>query len=170
MRHVLAQDVEAQADTLLPLFQWFEATAIGTAIRNSIWAFPVVEAVHLVGLCLLGGALLIVDMRMLGVGLHGQRIATVARHARPWLARGVGLMVVSGVLLFLSEAVKCYYNTSFWVKITTLPFALAFTFGVRERIARDESLDTSALTRAVGAASIALWLVVAAAGRWIGYS
>jgi hypothetical protein len=84
--------------------------------------------------------------------------------------RGVALMAATGVLLFLSEAVKCYYNTSFWVKITTLPFALAFTFGVRERVARDEQLDTSARSRSVGAASITLWFVVAAAGRWIGFS
>jgi hypothetical protein len=170
MRQVLWQEAEGNTDTLLPVFQWFEGTAVGTAIRNSIWAFPVIEAVHLFGLCLLGGALLVVDMRMLGVGLPGQRIATIARHARPWLVRGVALMVVTGLLLFSSEAVKCYYNTSFWVKITTLPFALAFTFGVRERFARDEQLDTSARSRAIGATSIALWFVVAAAGRWIGFS
>lgn len=155
---------------MLPLFEWFEATRIGTAVRTSVWAFPVIEAVHLAGLCVLGGALLVVDMRLLGVGLRGQRIATVARHARPWLVRGIALMIGTGVLLFLSEAVKCYYNTSFWVKITTLPVALAFTFSVRERFAHDEMSDTSARSRFLGATSLALWFTVAAAGRWIGFS
>ena len=58
---------------MLPFFEWCEDTYIATAINNSVWAFPVIEAVHLVGLCALGGAVLIVDLRMLGVGLrhHG---------------------------------------------------------------------------------------------------
>lgn len=155
---------------LLPLFEWFEDGFIGSAIAQSIWAFPVIEAVHLVGLCILGGSVLIVDMRMLGVGLKRQGIAELNAHARPWLVRSVWLMLGTGILLFLSEAVKCYYNTSFWVKITTLPFALAFTFLVRNRIASDEALDTSARSRITAVASIVLWFTVAAAGRWIGLS
>ena len=79
-------------------------------------------------------------------------------------------MVVTGSLLFFSEAVKAYYNRSFWVKMTTLPVALVYTFVVRERIARDEALDTSWRSRIAGGLSIALWLTVAAAGRWIGFS
>ena len=155
---------------LLPFFEWCEATLIGTAVRQSLWAFPVIEAVHLLGLCLLGGSLLIVDLRMLGLGLTRQAIAELARHVRPWLVASVVLMVLTGSLLFLSEAIKCYYNTAFWVKMTTLPVALVFTFAVRERVARNEALDTSARSRLIGAASLALWFTVAAAGRWIGYS
>ena len=65
---------------------------------------------------------------------------------------------------------KCYYNTSFWVKIITLPIALGFTYGVRNRIAGREDVDTSALTRWTATASLLLWFTVAAAGRWIGFS
>lgn len=155
---------------LLPFFEWCQNTFIGQAVAQSIWAFPVIEAIHLVGLCFLGGSILIVDLRMLGVGLRRQEISELAGHARPWLIGSLVLMVSTGFLLFMSEAIKCYYNTSFWVKISTLPVALLFTFLVRERHAHDASLDTSARSRLVGGASIALWLVVAAAGRWIGFS
>jgi hypothetical protein len=155
---------------LLPLFEWLESHGPGLAIRQSLWAFPAIEAVHLLGLCLLGGSILIVDLRLLGAGLAGQRIASVSIRARPFLLAGVAVMILTGVPLFLSEAVKCYYNTSFWVKMATLPVALGYTFGVRERIARRETLDTSALSRLVGFGSIALWFTVAAAGRWIGFS
>jgi hypothetical protein len=155
---------------LLPFFEWCQNTFIGQAVSHSIWAFPVIEAIHLVGLCMLGGAVLIVDMRMLGAGLTQQRIAQIAGYARPWLIGSIVLMVSTGFLLFMSEAVKCYFSTSFWVKIATLPFAIAFTFVVRERVAHEASLVTSAKSRAVGAVSIALWFVVAAAGRWIGFS
>ncbi len=155
---------------MLPLFEWIENSWLGSLIADSIWAFPVIEALHLVALCVLGGAVLVVDMRMLGVGLKQQGIAELAGHARPWLKLGVGTMLVTGVLLFVSEAVKCYYNTSFWVKMITLPFALAFTFGLRARVVSDDGLDTSPRSRLTATASLALWFTVAAAGRWIGFS
>ena len=155
---------------MLAFFEWCEATAVGTFVRESLWLFPAIEAVHLLGLSLLGGSLLIVDLRLLGLGLKRQGIAELSRQMRPWLVGALVVMGITGPLLFLSEAVKCYYNTSFWVKMTTLPVALVFTFAIRERIARDEALDTSVRSRLVGAASIMLWLTVAAAGRWIGFS
>ena len=155
---------------LLSFFEWCDATALGATVRNSLWLFPVIEAVHLLGLCVLGGALLVVDLRLLGVGLKRQTIAELADEVRPWLVGAVVLMVTTGMLLFLAEAVKCYYNQSFWVKITTLPVALLFTFTVRARVTHSGGLDTSPQTRLVGAASIALWFTVAAAGRWIGFS
>jgi hypothetical protein len=154
---------------LLPLFEWFESTGPGLVVRESVWLFPVIEAAHLLGLCLLGGALLVVDLRLLGAGLTATPAATLARQARPWLVGAVTLLLVTGVLLFLSEAVKCYYNQSFWVKITTLPVALVFTFAVRQRVIGTGSANRTA-ERLAGAASLLLWFVVAAAGRWIGFS
>lgn len=155
--------------TLLPFFEWCEATALGLAVRESVWLFPAIEAVHLLGLCLLGGALLIVDLRMVGAGLTRTPVALLARQARPWLVAGVVTMLATGVLLFLSEAIKCYYSQAFWVKITTLPLALLFTFAVRERVAAASHV-AGAPVAATGALSIALWVIVAAAGRWIGFS
>jgi hypothetical protein len=156
---------------LLPFFEWCEGTFVGTIIRESVWAFPVIEAIHLLGLCVLGGAVLIVDMRMFGLGLTNQKTSEVSLQARPWLNLGVAVMVCTGLMLFLSEAIKCYYNTSFWVKVTTLPVALLFTYLVRERVARRESeMPTTKRARLVAGASVTLWFVVAAAGRWIGFS
>lgn len=157
-------------ETWYPFFEWCEGTFLGTVVRESIYAFPLIEATHLVALCVLGGALILVDLRMLGVGMRDQRIADLAAGVRPWLVGAVVVMLGTGVLLFLAEAIKCFYNTAFWVKMLTLPVALAFTFGVRDRRWLLEGLDTSMRSRLVGATSLALWFVVAAAGRWIGYS
>ena len=96
-------------------------------------------------------------------------MALLARQARPWLVAGVVTMLATGVMLFLSEAIKCYYSQAFWVKITTLPLALLFTFAVRERVAAASHV-AGAPVAATGALSIALWVIVAAAGRWIGFS
>lgn len=155
---------------LLPWFEWVEASWIGDTIRQSSWLFPVVEAVHLLGLCVLGGSLLVLDIRLLGYGLRSQPIAELARDVRPWLIGSVIVMLLTGSALFASEAIKCYYNTSFWVKMTTLPIALLFTFAVRNRIAMRAGMTANTATRLAGLASVILWFVVAAAGRWIGFS
>ncbi len=154
---------------LLPFFEWCEATMLGRTIRESLWMFPILESIHLVGLCILGGALLVVDLRLLGVGLKDSTIAELDRQARPWLVLAVAVLLSTGVLLFLSEAIKCYYNTAFWVKITTLPFAILFTLAIKERFART-AVYTSAYSRWVGTVDLLLWFVVAAGGRWIGFS
>jgi hypothetical protein len=155
---------------LLPYFESIEASALGNAIRQSLWLFPVIEAVHLLGLCVLGGAVLIVDLRMLGVGLRSHSIAEITRDARPWFLGALLVMLTTGWALFCSEAIKCYYNTSFWVKITTLPVAIVLTLLIRDRMALRAGTDVTATTKVVGLTSIVLWVVVAAAGRWIGFS
>ena len=155
---------------MLELFERLEATALGTTIRDSLWLFPVIEAAHLLGLALLGGALLAVDLRLLGAGLRARPLSYVARQVDPLLAAAVSLLIATGVPLFLSEAVKCYWSDAFRLKIAALAVALAFTFGVRRRVVRGDPEPAAWKARTVALCSIALWLTVAASGRWIGFS
>jgi hypothetical protein len=156
---------------LLPYFQALEAGAIGEAIRDSTWLFPLIEAFHLVGLALIGGAVLLVDFRLLGWGLKRQSVAELARDAQPWVIGGVILMIATGVPLFLSEAIKCYYSFAFWTKMTALALAIMFSFTVRRRVALAADAGVSPFwMRVVGATSILLWSTVGWGGRWIGFS
>ncbi|MBW2394864.1 MAG: hypothetical protein JRG95_11385 [Deltaproteobacteria bacterium] len=155
--------------SLFEVFDWLEQLPIGVAIRDSLWLFPVVEAGHLLGFVMLGGAVFVLDLRLLGFGLRERSIAYVERQTRPWLIAAVGVLFATGIPLFLSEAIKCYYSTAFWVKMGALGMALPFTFVFRNRLAQQESLRP-ANARWLGTASIAVWLTVAAAGRWIGFS
>ena len=108
---------------MLPFFEWCEATTVGSAIRTSSWAFAVIESVHLLGLSVIGGAVLLVDLRLLGFGLRDQPIAGVARAAFPWLVGSLVVMLVTGIALFLSEATKCYDSPPFWLKMFCLALA-----------------------------------------------
>lgn len=156
---------------LLPLFEWCETSALGEFIRTSLWLFPAIECVHLLGLVLLGGAVLMVDLRLLGAGLRDQPVRAVGEAGHRLLLGGLALMIVTGVPLFLSEAVKCYYSQAFWVKILTLVPAAAFALTVRRRVALSADGERSRATLALtGVVSLALWFTVAAAGRWIGFS
>ena len=156
---------------LLPFFQWSEETGLGRVIRESVWAFAVVESIHLLALATMGGAVLLVDMRMLNVGLRSRPIAELAREAQPWLRRALAVLIISGIGLFASEAVKCYYSYPFWVKMTALATAIVFTFTIRKRVVLAETGRISGgIQMAVALVSLGLWFTVAASGRWIGFS
>ena len=75
--------------SLLAFFQWCEQSGIGAAIRRSAWLFPMIEAIHLLGLGFIGGAVLVVDLRLLGFGLRRQPVAQLSR------TRSLGLSAVS---------------------------------------------------------------------------
>jgi hypothetical protein len=111
-----------------------------------------------------------VDLRMLGTGPAQSRDCRARPGRPPVVRRRMAVMLLTGWALFTSEAIKCYYNQSFWVKMTTLPVALLFTFTVRQRMAMDNGLETSMRSRLLALVSLGLWFTVAAAGRWIGFS
>ena len=157
--------------SLLAFFQWCYQTPIGETIRNSTWLFPVIEAFHLLGLGLTAGAVLIVNLRLLGVGLKKQPVAQIAAAAQPWLLGGVALMFISGIPLFLSESIKCLYSFAFWVKMTSLFLVLLFTFTVFRRVTQaDLTSDPPLSGRSAALISLVLWFGVAWGGRWIGFS
>jgi hypothetical protein len=156
---------------LLPFIQWCEGSTIGNAIRTSPWAFAVIESVHLLALAAIGGSVLVVDLRLLGLGLRDQPVNRIARDAFPWLVGSLAVMLVTGVALFLSEAVKCYYSTAFWVKMTSLLLAMIFTFTVRRKVALADAGDVRPIwLKVVAIVSLMLWFGVGAGGRWIGFS
>jgi uncharacterized membrane protein SirB2 len=156
----------------LPFFQWCYNTPVGETIRNSNWMFAIIEAFHLLGLGLMGGAVLMVDLRLLGVGLRKQPVAQLWAATQPWLLGSVILLFASGIPLFLSEAIKCLYSFAFWVKMTSLLLVLVFTFTVLRRRATqmDATSDRPQLGRVTAVISLVLWFGVAWGGRWIGFS
>jgi hypothetical protein len=157
--------------SLLGFFHWCEQTGIGNTIRQSSWLFPVIEAIHLLGLGVIGGAVLVVDLRLLGLGLRRQSPAQLARDAQPWLIGSLLLMMTTGGLLFLSESIKLYYHEAFWFKMTSLLLAIVFTFTIQRKvILAGETRLRPVWSKVVALVSILLWSGVGIGGRWIGFS
>lgn len=150
-----------------PLFQWFEATWVGTTVRESLWMFPVIQCVHLLALALLGGTLLAVDLRLLGLGLRSQPTASLARQLQPWLNGALVTIIATGIPMFLSEAIKCYFSPPFFYKMTFLVLATIFTYTVRRHVVASEAGPWMA--KATALASLTLWLAVGFSGRWIAF-
>lgn len=153
---------------LYPLFERMEATAVGTAIRESLWLFPVVEAVHLLALALLGGAIFVLDLSILGVGLRAPSVAAIEKSTRPWLYLALAVLIATGVSLALSEALKLLDRSAFWLKMSALLAALVFTFAIKMPVVQRR--PDAAVLKLFAVVSIGLWLTVAIAGRWIGFS
>lgn len=153
-----------------PFFHALEATAIGTAVRQSLWLFPVIECFHLLALALLGGTVLAIDLRLLGWGLRSQPSSELLRKLQPWMSWALGVSIGTGVLMFLSEAIKCYFSPPFWYKMGLLLLASAFAFTVRRKVALAEPGRLSpVVVKLTAVVSLALWFGVGFSGRWIAF-
>ena len=155
--------------SLFPVFEFFQNAGLTVAMRGSKWLFPVIACIHLMGLAVIGGSVLVVDLRLLGFGLRRQPLAMVAREAQRWLLLSLMVLLPTGFLLFMSKAVQCYTLPAFWIKMTSLFLALVFTFAVRRRVLlADETRMNPVWGKAVAVVSLSLWASVAIAGKWIG--
>ena len=156
--------------SVLEFCRWVQYSAPLVAMRQSPWLFPVIATIHLMGLSLIGGAVLVVDLRLLGLGLHRQPVAGLAHDAERWLLRGLVVTVSTGILLFMCFATKYYYLTFFWVKMAALLLVIVFTLSVHRRVVMANEADMSpVLCKLVALVSLSLWTIVAVGGRYIGF-
>ena len=153
--------------SLLPLFEWMEHTPVGVAIRGSGSLIALVEGVHLVGLALLIGTILMVDLSLLGLGIRRHPTSRIAGELARWTIAGLVIMLISGPLMLSSEAVKCYRTPAFWIKMALLVAAVVFHFSTHQKLALAEGADSAPRAKLIAWASLALWTAVALAGKAI---
>jgi hypothetical protein len=155
---------------MLSLFNWLGNTSVGLAIQESNWGIATGEMVHLLALAAMGGTILLVDLRLFGIGMKRQPASRLARELSPVFWTSLAVMFVSGVLILSGETMKCYYNPAFRLKMLLLFFALLFhaTFH-RNAVASATGTVSSFRSKSAAALSLALWLSVGLAGRAIGY-
>ena len=152
---------------LEPFFEWMYGIGI---YKSSIYLGPGINLVHLVAMCTFMGALLMVDLRLLGAGLTNQPVKQVARNAQPWLIGGLITLTLTGIPAVMTVALEEYASPVFWFKMYVLLAAVIFTFTVRRRVTiADESRVAPVWRKVVALVSIVLWMSVAAGGRLIMY-
>lgn len=156
-------------ESLLPFFEWMQELAFSQYFLTNTWASPIVQCMHLVALAIFAGAVLIVDVRLLGRGLRHISIAETARMAQPWLVWSFVALLVTGIPQMASTALKQYYSPFFFFKMQLLIFGLIFTFTVRRKVALADPERIGAVwPKAVAVVSIAVWTGVAIWARLIG--
>ena len=136
------------------------------ALRESTLAYPLVNATHLVGVALLFGAIVPLDLRLLGWRRDTAPIDPLARILLPVAMSGFLVAAVAGLLLFATDARAYAASPLFQAKAILILLALANAWCLRRSDWRG-SVSTHA--RAAGIASMALWLSVIVLGRLVGY-
>jgi hypothetical protein len=153
--------------TLLAAFEWLQHTYLAEAIRHSAALIATLESIHLIGMALLIGTILMVDLSLLGHGIGRQPVARIARELRGWTTAGLAIMLASGPLILSSEAIRCYRTPAFWIKMLLLGMAVAFHFTIHRRVTMAEPPVARSSARVVASVSLALWVGVALAGKGI---
>jgi hypothetical protein len=150
-----------------------ESTQLATALRQSFWVYPIVNAAHIVGLALLFGAIAPLDLRLLGLW-RKVSLAALSRILLPVAIAGLALAVPTGILLFAVRATEYVAMPLLWLKVALIACAIANALLLRLTLAwsvyeDSELAGTTPRLQLAGALSIGLWLAVILAGRMIGY-
>ncbi len=150
-----------------------EEGSIASAMRDSLWMYPLVETIHIIGFSILVGAVVMFDLRILGVS---KRISVrlLARHLLPWSVAALLLIVPTGTLMFASEATDLVGNRAFVIKMLLLMLAGAnagaFHLGsFRNAEYWDQNTPAPAGAKLHALASMLIWFGVITCGRMIAY-
>lgn len=155
--------------SLQPFFQWMGELRFSAFFLESVWPTPIVQCIHLVAVAVFAGAVLLVDLRLMGTGLREMPLSRVARAAEPWLIGSFVVLVLSGIPQMSSTALKQYYSPFFWWKMEMLLLGVILTVTVRRKLSlKEEGQLGPVLPKLVGAVSIALWTSVTIGARLIG--
>jgi hypothetical protein len=140
------------------LFEWMERSPVGDFMRGSRVVFPIFESVHLIGLALFAGTLMLIDLGLLGVAMRRQPIQETAAALAPWTRSGFALLMLTGPLMFTAQAAKWHDNPIFWIKIPLLMLAAVFQWSVRGSITRVDPPLVPYKAKLIGATSLILWI------------
>jgi hypothetical protein len=155
--------------TFLPLFDWYGHTAIAHIMSDSSALIAAAQIVHLIGMALLIGTILTVDLTLLGFGIKGHPVARVAGELAPWTWAGLAIMFLTGPLNLASEAQRCYDSSFFWIKMGLIVIAVTFQFTVHRRVTLADPPVSRFQAGLVACVSLALWFGIALAAKFIGF-
>jgi hypothetical protein len=160
--------------TILELAQMLQDLPLAQQVRESDYLFPYLSIAHVAGLALAGGSIAYLDLRLLGFGLKRAPVSKVAASLLPCMWTGWILMLVSGSMIVISEAVMLYESWFFRAKMIMMVLAglnaLIFHYTVFRRVGEWDLAPTAPLqARITGALSLMLWMGMIAAGRLIPY-
>lgn len=159
----------------MAIAQGIEASGIATAIRESLYAGPIINVFHVIGVILVFGTISIVDLRLLGFPNNTRSLSLVTHDLLKWTWIGFAIAVASGVLMFSANATTFYINNEFRLKLVALALAginmfIYEIFTARHANMWDQDVAPPTAAKLAGALSLIFWITVIFLGRWIGYT
>jgi hypothetical protein len=158
----------------MALLNSIESSPLAELIRESDWAFPAIESVHVIALALVVGTITIVDLRLLGLASAGRAYSELARLVLPWTWGAFVLAAMSGVAMFVSQPQTYLDNLAFRIKLLLLLLAginmLVFQLIVGRGVPRWDHDAAPVTGRIAAALSLVLWIAIVFFGRRIGFT
>jgi uncharacterized membrane protein SirB2 len=151
---------------------WLSTTSPSVFIQNNNgWAIPAIQTVHIVGIALVLGSVLMMNLRILGWAGTDQTVRQTTNRFGPWLNAALGLLLVTGILLIIGEPVRELMTFSFWLKMTLLAISICLTalFQMRLRKHRDEAELNGGSLKLFAIVTLLMWASIIVLGRLIAY-
>ena len=157
------------------LFEWVNTFPSSIFLRESFFWFPALLTTHVVGMCLFAGLVIMMDLRLLGVGNLRTPFSQVQRRLFPWQVTGMVISATTGATLLYSQPMRYYDNVYFWVKMTMLVLAgvnaMAFHFSTYLSVVKwDTDVKMPSRAKMAAAVSLALWAFIIVSGRLMAYN
>jgi len=162
-------------ESITALLQSIERTGAATFIKESTWAFPMTESIHVIAIALVVGTIATVDLRLLGLASMRRAYGELSRDVLPWTWGAFALAALTGALMFVSQPVAYFANTAFRIKLLILLLAginmLVFQLITHRGVAKWDRAATVPLPGMLaGALSLGFWIAVVFFGRRIGFT
>ena len=155
------------------LFEWVDAFPSSIAMRESLYAFPVLLTLHLISLVMFAGLVVMMDLRLLGVAYRGTPFSEVQAKLFPWQVVGMVVTTVAGLLLFYSQPMRYFGRVLYWIKIALMVLAivnaLVFHLTTYRSVAKWDTSGPPRGAKVAGGVSLALWAGVVVFGRLTAY-
>ena len=159
--------------SLRTLFEWVDAFPSSIAMRESIFAFPVLLTVHVVSLVMFAGLVMMMDLRLLGAAYRGTPFSEVQVRLFPWQMVSMVVTSIAGLLLFYSQPMRYFGKLLYWIKMGLIVLAgvnaMLFHFTTYRSIAKWDTTSPPLGAKVAGVLSLAMWACIVAFGRLTAY-
>jgi hypothetical protein len=160
---------------VLELLRWVATTEWSIALRESLYAWPLTESLHVLTLALFAGTAIMLDLRLLGLGFRSVPVTQFTERVLPWTRAGFAIMVVTGSALFYANPLRYYHNVFFRIKVILLVAVATNIWLFHSRIHRrvgewDRELPAPRAARVAAIVSLSAWAGIIVAGRLIAYN
>jgi uncharacterized protein DUF6644 len=154
---------------------WISNTALSQGFQSEEWVVPTSQSIHILGLSVVFGCAVLINLRLLGIGAaSGRSVSRLLDSLLPWIYRALVVLLLTGAVQTIAEPMRQFGATAFWLKMLMIPVVLGLTAAFARTVRRNPAKWDSAANRPASAkvfalVSLGLWVGIIFCGRFIGY-
>ncbi len=154
---------------------WISSSALSNWFQSQAWVVPTSQSLHILGVSVVFGCALMINLRLLGVSASGRSVSQLVGTLVPWMYRGLGLLLLTGMVQTIAEPLRQFVTPAFWWKQCMVVCVVGLTVLLARSVRRDAARWDAAARRPAGTRlfallSLGLWVGIIFCGRFIGYT